>query len=169
MLGTAFLAIKLSFLAKDTPRILFEVFEIKVPGSCCNLVVFSVYAFTEIAERSHSRPSPALRNLEGDLVVDADRLALAALLIVAAIGSAVDGRLAALGGFELLLFDELRPFGMDALQQDGSRLVRRVLLDELSLDGQLQDGFAQAVGQLGVQALASFLQFFVAVNLVENS
>jgi len=37
--------------------------------------------------RLESAPLPALRNLERDLVVDADRLALAALLIVPPIGS----------------------------------------------------------------------------------
>ena len=111
----------------------------------------------------YSHPLPAIRYLERDLAVYADRLALAplgvdALLIVAAIGSAVDDALAALGRLQLSLRDEPAALLADAPEQDGCGLVRRVLRREPALHRLLQDGLAQAVGQLCVQLFAGGLQ-----------
>ena len=112
-----------------------------------------------LSDGRYSHPLPAIRYRERDLVVYAGWLApvplgVDALLIVAAIGSAVDDALAALGRLQPSLRDKPAALLADAPEQDGRGLVRRVLRREPALHRLLQDGLAQAVGQLFVQLFA---------------
>ena len=55
-------------------------------------------------------------------------------------------------------------FLADAIEQHGCGLFRRILWHELALDGHLQHGFAQALGQRSVQRFALVLQLAVLPN-----
>ena len=117
-------------------------------------------------KRSQPGPFPAVRYLEGDFVLYADWLGLAALgvyslLIAAAIGTAEDDGLAALGGLHLLLRDELAALLADAFQQRARGFVCGVLGHELALHRYLQHGLAQAAGQRGIHLLAGVLELSV--------
>ena len=126
-------------------------------------------AANNCTERFKPCPFPAVWYLEGNLVLNADgfgRMALLvdALLIAAAIGTAEDDGLAALGGFHLLLLDEFATLFADALQQGARGLVSGILRHELTLYGHLKHRLAQTVGQGGVQFLTGVLEPAVSLD-----